>query len=224
MDRASALHRIGGFDTVVLATGHMTDLADRSTPRFPESAVPGVEAAIEQTLAEWGVGESALLICGGARGADLIAARVARRRGATVWLLLADEPDQYEIGSVAGAASSWIDEFRGLVHHVPSWVLADRPAAGSDEVYAATNAWMLSIAQVQAGDRPVHVLAVWDGRPAGGPGGAADVVERARGSGALITTIDPITARAAGVDDEPPGTSSAAPTTVRASQREDTGR
>ena len=83
---------------------------------------------IEEALRSWKFGSGDLLICGGARGGDLIAATVADRLGATVWILLAEAPDDFERNSVAGSAEHWVDEFRTFVDRVPTLVLAERPA------------------------------------------------------------------------------------------------
>ena len=191
------LARPQGFDQVVLVTGHMTDSPTRPTARFPEHAVPAVARRIERSLLGWRLGAGDLLISGGARGADLIATSVARRLGATVWMLLAEQPDEFERHSVAGSTETWIDEFRASVADTPTWVLGDvhrrNESCGGkpDAVYVATNEWMLDVATRQAGGAPVRVLAVWDGLDGTGPGGAAHMVDAARRAGADVTIIDP---------------------------------
>ncbi len=192
-----ALTQPQGFAQVVLVTGHMTDSPTRSSSRFPEHAVPTVAEHIERTLTSWGFGDGDLLISGGARGADLIATAIARRLGATVWLLLAERPDEFERSSVVGGAGGWVDEFRASVAGTATWVLddarrgADPRGDDPDAVYVATNEWMLDVALAQADGSTVRVLAVWDGLDAAGPGGAADMVDAARRSGADVTIIDP---------------------------------
>lgn len=191
-ESAGALTRPSGFGQVVVVTGHMTDGPDRSVSRFPERAVPAVRARIEHTLASWRFGAGDLLISGGARGADLIAASVAQVLGGRVWLLLAEPPDAFERNSVATAHERWIEQFRSLVDGVPTWVL-DVPVDPDDPdaVYVTTNSWMLEVARVQADGQPFRLLAVWDGLDAAGPGGAGDMVDAARKMGADVTIIDP---------------------------------
>lgn len=189
---ANALTKPSGFGQVVVVTGHMTDGPTRSVSRFPEHAVPAVRARIERTLTSWRFGAGDLLISGGARGADLIAASAARALGASVWLLLAVPPDVFERDSVATAGEPWVEQFRALVRSVPTWVL-DAPIDDDDPdaVYVATNAWMLELATAQADGQPFRLLAVWDGLEAAGPGGAGDMVDAARKKGADVTIIDP---------------------------------
>jgi hypothetical protein len=191
MSAEPALTTPHGFGQVVLVTGHMTDGPTRSASRFPETAVPAVGERIEAALRGWNFGSGDLLICGGARGGDLIAAGVAERLGATVWLLLAEAPDEFERNSVAGGAEHWIDAFRTLVERVPTLVLAERPDGDHDRVYVAANEWMLDIATAQADGGPLRLLAVWDGSQAEGPGGTAEMVAAARRDGADVTVIDP---------------------------------
>ncbi len=71
---------------VVLGTGHMVDLPDRPEPRFPADQVPRVTAEVRAALADWQVGPDSTIVCGGARGADLIVAEEAQARGARILL------------------------------------------------------------------------------------------------------------------------------------------
>ena len=186
------LHRHHGFWPVVVATGHLTDGPRRAAPRFPESAVGAVEGQIESQLRAWAVGEGALVICGGARGGDLLAARVARRLGATVWVLLARPPEEFVASSVAGTTDAWVSEFWSLLARVPSWTLEAEASEGrTGDVYARANQWMLEVAEVQA-DGPVYALAVWDGEVAVAGGGTADMVARADDRGAELGVVDPL--------------------------------
>jgi hypothetical protein len=187
----------------------MTDLPDRPTPRFPETEVARVCQEVERLFMDWAIGADDLLICGGARGGDLICATVALRLGSTVWTLLAQPPDQFVDASVAGTDPAWIDEFWKLLQRSPSWQL-DQCAelASRDDIHAATNEWMLAVASLQAGapkprvadhdDKPrtnghakAKLVAVWDGTNEGGLGGAADMVANARSLGVEVVVIDP---------------------------------
>jgi hypothetical protein len=192
VDPSSVLTRPAGFRQVALVTGHMTDGPTRSESRFPERAVSAVSRGIERTLRNWDFGGDDLLISGGARGADLLAATTAFGLGSTVWLLLAEQPDDFEKHSVAGADLQWVDHFRRLIARAPTWVLDDPPDDGDpDSIYVAANEWMLNVALAQAEGRPVRLLAVWDGLEAPRPGGTGAMVDAARRLGADVTIIDP---------------------------------
>lgn len=186
------LSRPNGFRGVVVATGHVTDAEDRAEPRFPESQVGRTAELFAAALDRLGVDERWLLICGGARGGDLLAAAEACSRGATVWLLLAHPAERFVETSVGGGAAHWVDDYWNLLARTPSWTIeVDEATRRNDEVYRATNRWMLEVARAQAGRGPVHLIAVWDGEGAVGEGGTADMVVAAEQSGIDVEVIDP---------------------------------
>ena len=198
MSPAHALARPGGFRHVVVVSGHVTDAPDRTSERFPERAVPAVEHAISKLFEMWDLGPLDLLVCGGARGADLLAARLASTRGTTVWLMLAAEPEAFERTSVSGAETHWVDAFWRGVQRSPAWVLGrDSRFADREDVFAAANEWMLETALTQATGSRVRVVAVWDRAPAAGSGGTGHMIEVAGEAGAEIVVIDPITGETA---------------------------
>src|SRR5208337_4165779 len=57
---------------VALFSGHMIDAPGREKPRFPPDKEPIAARAIEEALADLGVGAADLAICGGACGGDLL--------------------------------------------------------------------------------------------------------------------------------------------------------
>jgi hypothetical protein len=176
-----------------VVTGHMTDAPGRPTPRFPESEVARVRSAVARQFRSWDMGNGDLVICGAARGGDLIAASAAFAVGTTVWCLLAQPADEFARESIAGAALEWTSEFWHVLGRAPSWDLGqiDRLTSG-DAIYAATNRWMLDTAELQVGDGSgLQLLAIWDGTVGGGTGGAAEMVSVATERGAEVAVIDP---------------------------------
>jgi hypothetical protein len=187
------LHRVAGFRQVVVVTGHMTDDPGRRQRRFPEYEVPRVRRDVNARLDEWGIAEADLLICGGARGGDLICAAEARRRGSTVWMLLARPESEFEKTSVAGADPAWTDVFRDMLQRCPSWDLSQLgDVPDGDEAYVLANQWMLDVGEVQSTDLPLIVLAIWDGADAAGAGGSGGLVAEARKRAARIEVVDPL--------------------------------
>jgi hypothetical protein len=192
MSSLSVLQRKGMFGSVVVVTGHMTDAPDRATPRFPEAEVARVRTQVTALFRNWKLGANDLVICGAARGGDLIAATAAHELGATVWALLARDPVEFEGSSVAGSDPAWTTEFWQLLHRSPSWCVDQlRKFDRRDDIYAATNEWMLDTATQQASGAHLRLLAIWDGTDAGGTGGAAHMVHEARRRNAVIEVIDP---------------------------------
>ncbi len=162
---------------IVLVTGHMVDLPDRDEPRFPADQVPRVTVEVRAALEDWQVGPPTTVVCGGARGADLIVAEEAAARGARIVLCLALPVDQFVRTSVEVPGTDWAARFAriaGLAEvREPDGGGADGDA-GSGDVFARANDRMVEAAR--AVDPRPHVIIVWDGRDGDGPGGTADVV------------------------------------------------
>jgi hypothetical protein len=185
----------GTFSLVVVASGHMIDRPERTSPRFPANAAPTVTEAVRSALNDWGAGPGTLLVSGGARGADIIAAEQALVAGAEVWLLLALPDDDFVATSVAIPETDWEHRYRTLRRQCPTWIQESElePTDTSDEgaIFARNNNWCLEVGASQAPPGGLRVLAVWDGSAGDGPGGTADFVERARQLGAEVGVISP---------------------------------
>lgn len=155
---------------VVVVSGHMTDRPDRPVPRFPEATVWRVRLEVARQLAHWGIGAGDVLICGGARGADLIAATEALRLEARVHLVLAEPDDAFVANSVAGAAPDWVGAFRDVRSRAESVDVIDPPTDGS--IHEAANRSMLDHAMALDATARFGLL-VWNGATGDGPGGTA---------------------------------------------------
>ena len=185
------------FTQVVVVSGHMVDLPGRPTPRFPPSDEPAITESIRSVLRDWGVGTGTLLVSGGARGTDVIAAEQALALGAEVWLLVALPEDEFVAGSVDIPGTDWHARFRALRWRCPTWFQLDElgPPIGDDDVFERNNDWSLAVAHAQAARGELRVLAVWDGEGGDGPGGTFHLIERARALGASVEVIRPPTCR-----------------------------
>lgn len=179
------------FSQVVLASGHMIDLPGRARPRFPPSAVPAITEAMAEALVDWNVGSGTLLISGGARGSDIIAAEQALALGAEAWLLLALADDEFLEASVRLPGTDWEARFRSLRDRCPTWFQADHlgPPPPGEDVFERNNDWCLAVARAQAGKGMARVLAVWDGRAGDGRGGTFHLVEMARSLGLPLKVV-----------------------------------
>lgn len=188
------------FDKVVVASGHMTDAADRvakgRAERFPESKVGAVREKVTAQLDKWGIGAGDLAICGGARGADLIFGELCADRGAEVWLFLALPEGDFLDESVRSPGTDWAERFYALKGRdsVKTFFQQERlksPPKGAS-VFARNNLWMINTARVEA-DEPKNIygLLVWDEQPTGdGPGGTSDFASRVKRLGGHL--CDPI--------------------------------
>lgn len=164
---------MSGRSSVVVVSGHMVDAPDRPSPRFPPEELPRVDAEVRDALDDWSVGPSTTLITGGARGADLLAAEAALKRGATVRLLLALPPGEFEAKSVALPGTDWTDRFRAMLREAEVEVLEHPPGA---DVFEQTNIRIIEAAR--ALDPEPFALIVWNGQEGDGPGGTRDFVGR----------------------------------------------
>lgn len=193
MPEETHLRPRGEFRQVVLATGHMVDSPDRVAPRFPASDVDEVTAAIEATFDRWQVGPGTLVVSGGARGGDIIAAEQALVRGAAVWLLLALPDGEFVATSVAVPGTDWEERFARLRRRCPTRFQSDElgPPEPGEDVFERNNDWCLDVARAQSADAALRVVAVWDGRLGDGPGGTEHLVARARSLGARVEVIPP---------------------------------
>lgn len=162
---------------MVVASGHMIDTPDRQQPRFPPGEEPRVTAEVSRALADWQVDGSTTIVCGGARGADLIVAEQGLGRGARVVLCLAEPPAEYVRGSVALPGSDWVERFGRVRDQAAVQVLPDDRDRG-DGVYAATNRWMIEVAAQIADGAALRAVVVWNGAAGDGPGGTRDFVRQ----------------------------------------------
>lgn len=159
---------------VIVVSGHLIDTADRPVPRFPEDRVPWVTGQIETILDEWQVAASTTLICGGGRGADIIAAEAALARGARVVVCLALPPDRFVERSVDLPGTDWAERFHHLLTVADVRELRDPPAGNA--VFARTNEWIVDLAQSMHPEP--RALLIWNGQAGDGAGGTADMVDR----------------------------------------------
>ena len=160
--------------TAVVASGHMIDTPDRPVPRFPPGQIPRVTAEIRRALAHWGAGPATTLVCGGARGPDLIAAEEALALGALVKVCLARPREAFVADSVTLPGTDWAARFDAVLERAEVEVLPD-PVG--DDVYVRANERIVEVARSLARGRP-HAVVVWNGGGGDGPGGTSDFLDR----------------------------------------------
>lgn len=146
----------------------------------PEAVAAEVDAVLDRLVA--GSGQTIVVVSGLAEGADrLVARQVLARSGARLVALLPFEPVDYVV-DFADAAS--VEEFTDLL-------------AGADEHEVITGApsddWTREAAYERAGhamlDRCDVLVALWDGQPAKGRGGTAEMVFEANLIGRPVEVI-----------------------------------
>ena len=175
-------------------TGHMADRPGRSPPRFPPELVDAARNEIERRIARDTGGRSKSSVKGFARslarGGDILFHEICRNSGFDTVVVLPFSPDQFLKTSVEGAeGGDWPQRFRKLWDETPPAGRYDLGLHQSDEAYAICNERVLELARQEGA---VQLIALWDGGGGDGPGGTADLVERAKwSSGREPDIIDP---------------------------------
>jgi hypothetical protein len=183
----------------LLFTGHMVDLPDRTEPRFPASLETSAHINISKAISLYArnggsnsrhpvlTNITGFASC--ARGGDIIFHEECRRLEIATQIVLPFEPSEFVKSSVAGIpGSNWEARFWAV------WNLADPDKkhvlglTASDDAYGICNSHLLELAHQHG---RVHLIALWDGKGGEGPGGTADLVEKAARMGDELTIISP---------------------------------
>ncbi len=188
---------------VVLFSGHMIDDPQKRgegldlAPRFPATKVEAARETIEAALDRIGVGGGDLGLCGGACGGDLLFAEACLARGVNLDIRLTMRVPQFLADSVtfADADQFWFHAFQRVTKNprTRTLIMPDEigPAPEGVSVHDRANRWQLYSALSQGLDS-VDFIALWDGKPAGGPGGTEEMVEHVRRfTGRAPILIDP---------------------------------
>jgi hypothetical protein len=173
----------------VMVSGHLTDVDDRAAPRFPESEVARVKDEIVRRFVQWGVGTDDVVLCGGARGADLLAAEAALECNAQVRLLLALPREKFALTSVGPDDSPWRKRFRLVANRAQIEVLPALRDRSHEAAFEETNHWLIEQTMEESTDR--FALLVWDG-DSGAKGGTAHAARLALENGFTIARIAPL--------------------------------
>jgi len=142
-----------------------------------EAAIGGVLDEIRSHLLPADGVEPITVISPLAEGADRAAARAALVRGMHLEVLLPLPVDDYRTDFAEGSSRREFDELLAYADRVE--VVA--PQATRDDAYHEVGIRTLDACDV--------LLAVWDGAPAAGRGGTAEIVEVARGRGTPVAWI-----------------------------------
>ncbi len=187
---------------VILFTGHMVDAAKREKPRFPrdkkyaELAATAIRQAVEGIVSgEPGV---CLAIAGGASGGDLLFHQACAQAGVPSLLRLTLPTGLFIAKSVAPAGPDWERLFRDTSRRLeentrilmdseamPPWLVGTKDY----NVWGRTNVWMFEEA-LAMNAAELHLIALWNGAPGDGPGGASHLVQLARQRGAIVSILD----------------------------------
>jgi hypothetical protein len=177
--------------SVVLFSGHMIDAPGRKAPRFPPEKERLAADAIAGILAEIGVTEGDLAICGGACGGDLLFAEACLAQGMRLELYIPFEEPTFLTNSVDFANADWHERYFAAKSRATLHIMPDElgPLAANDNPYERNNLWMLESAARFGGGR-IAFICLWNGQGGDGPGGAQHFLEEARRKTTRIYWVD----------------------------------
>jgi class 3 adenylate cyclase len=164
--------------SVLVFAGHMIDRPDRIEPRFPRELESVVGKAIQDKIdmLKPGFGFSSA-----ACGSDILFLEAMLGRGAEVSIVLPYNEEEFvrdsvEIGS---HAKKWRERFDRVLARAARVITASNQRLGVGGVsYEFCNQLLLGLATIRSRqlDSRLIPVAVWNGKPGDGPGGAASVI------------------------------------------------
>lgn len=175
----------------ILFTGHMVDSEGRKEPRFPaekeESVKQELKNMLDHIIKEGIVGLKG--IAGGASGGDILFHELCLESGIPTEMYLALPVEEFKKASVSFAGEDWDNRFDLLRERLPIHFLPEEKKNINQNVWEATNLWMLNKALSDGGNN-MTLLALWDGKGGDGNGGTEHMVQIAKEKGARIVIID----------------------------------
>lgn len=180
------------YALALVFTGHMIDLPDRGTPRFPPDMEEDARHAILLSVAEARGAASGpvVALASAARGGDILFLEACRSLNIPFHIVLPSGVEDFLEGSVRGAAGGgWERRFHALWTSLPADRRETLDVPPGLNPYDLCNHRML--AKAEALGRTVRLLALWDGREKEPlPGGAASFVLMVRRAGGECARID----------------------------------
>ena len=163
---------------VVVFAGHMIDRPDRNEPRFPEELASTVAEEIQQKLDKL---EPGFAFSSAACGSDILFLEAVLDRGAEVSIVLPYNEQEFVRDSVEIVPrGSWRARFDRVLARAARVITASNQRLEIGGVsYEFCNELLLGLASIRARqlDTQLIPVAVWNGMPGDGPGGAASVVQ-----------------------------------------------
>lgn len=163
---------------VVLFSGHMIDRPDRARPRFPPALEPAVYAAIRDWLAAH---HGLIGFSSAARGADILFLEAIHELGGETHIVLPYDHEEFVRNSVEiDGDGNWPGRFERQLKLSRVIHASSSPPLDAGLGYDYANRLVHGLGRVRARELNTDLLAlaVWDGRPGDGPGGADGAVRQ----------------------------------------------
>ena len=183
---------------VFLFSGHMIDVPDRPTPRFPPAKEAMAAQKVSEALDQLGAGPDDLALTQGACGGDLLFTEACLQRGVKVnWLQPYREPDFIQ-NSVVRCSEAWRKRYLDAkaklaapIRSAPDDLGEPPPGTKPDYPYERCNLWLLYTALAYGVDK-VRFICLWDGhgQEKGKSGGTAHMYNEVKRRTGQVTWID----------------------------------
>jgi tetratricopeptide (TPR) repeat protein len=181
---------------VFLFSGHMIDVPDRPTPRFPPAKEPIAAQKVSEALDQLGAGLDDLALTQGACGGDLLFTEACLQRGVKVnWLQPYREPDFIQ-NSVVRCSETWRKRYLDAkaklaapIRSAPDELGEPPPGTKPDYPYERCNRWLLYTALAYGVDK-VRFVCLWNGGEGDSPGGTAHMYNEVKRRTGQVTWID----------------------------------
>jgi hypothetical protein len=179
----------------VLFSGHMVDVPDRKTPRFPADKEAAATQSIGGALERLDAGPEDLSFCQAAAGGDLLFLEACQKRGVRCKVLLPfEEPEFVEKSIVTSAGGDkWRDRFYAMKAKLlePIRIMPEElgPPPANVDPFERCNLWSMYSA-LACGIDKVRFVALWDGSGGDGPGGTAHMYNEVKRRTGRVTWLD----------------------------------
>lgn len=169
---------------ISLFTGHRVDEPGRTPPRFPAHLAAAAAKRIASLLTP-GLALSSL-----ANGGDILLQEAALAAGLERHIVLPMPFERFVQRSVITAApGDWERRARSIWAATPAANRHILDVPPSDNPFVACNDALLTLAR--SFGQEMRLIALWNGQDSGRPGGAGDMIAKARMAGIAVVVIDP---------------------------------
>jgi class 3 adenylate cyclase len=172
----------------------MLDAPGQNRPRFPESAAEPVKKRIAAVLDRLDI---RIGYASAACGADVLFHECLRARGGECNVVLPFDRGDFLKTSVSFAGEPWVRRVERVLAESSTVEQATRGGyGGEDHLFSYANRLILGKAMLRSRSLETEplLIAVWDGKLNGAPGGTAECIETWKQSGFPLVTIDPANA------------------------------
>ncbi|MCX7029547.1 MAG: TRAFs-binding domain-containing protein [Spirochaetes bacterium] len=180
---------------VAAFTGHRIDAPDQERSRFPESAAEPVKKRIAEVLDRLDI---RIGYASAACGADVLFHECLRARGGECNVVLPFDRGDFLKTSVSFAGEPWVHRVERVLAESSTVEQATRGGyGGEDHLFSYANRLIMGKAMLRSRSLETEplLIAVWDGKRNGAPGGTAECIETWKQSGLPLVVIDPGSAR-----------------------------